>query len=180
MVVRKEGTQNEEGDTKMKFATERSAAEIEIDRAQRLGKEARASGLYEAENGFQALYIFLDEPYVYRHRPTNTQLSAESLTSRAWLQGQLGVCAGVLVRGRAGHHLQLCVVCGRDSLIFQGRPELPAGVVRPDGDAGGPDTVCRGERMLIHLLRVRRGRGGHVRGVRAERQPHGLRDHSGV
>lgn len=44
------------------FAKQRTKAEIEQDRARRLGREMRAAGVHEADSALQALYIFIDEP----------------------------------------------------------------------------------------------------------------------
>lgn len=53
---------SDENGKKLTYATERSKEQIAQDRAKRLGKEARASGITKADSPLQAIYIFVDEP----------------------------------------------------------------------------------------------------------------------
>ena len=146
------GTKRSDGgdDGTPRFAKERTATQIEQDRAKRLGKEARAAGIWEPNSALQALYVFIDEP-------------DSSLAARAFsvvIVIAIAVSSVLFVAETHSYvrtascpaHLYSwggSIFTARSCLAVQGRPELSAGFLRRDADASAPEQVRRSVRLRV-------------------------------
>lgn len=163
--LRTSSQSSDENGKKLTYATERTKEQIEQDRARRLGKEARAAGIYKADSPLQAIYIFVDEPEssVLARIFSVIIVLAISISSVLFVAethsyvsvAPVPLSSRPLFRRSNSHQS-----CRR---AVQGRSELSARVLRLDENAGAPGKVRGGGRLHVHILVVRCGCGGYLR-----------------